>query len=191
MESTIYTVDGKTFELQHHGVKGMKWGRRKARPQSTGTGRRSGQTATDSAQSEAARKEARRAKAKRAAKVGAALVGTALAVYGAKKASDVLKDKAYQKALERGRKATEDLIHRKINTDFAAAVYSKDLRKIRELDDQISALNKYLAKSDIRYAERASRNTVAAVKELMGKNYELPLATLKKMGIKTFDPKFF
>lgn len=29
MESTIYTVDGKAFELQHYGVKGMKWGRRR------------------------------------------------------------------------------------------------------------------------------------------------------------------
>lgn len=29
MESTIYTVNGKTFELQHHGIKGMKWGRRR------------------------------------------------------------------------------------------------------------------------------------------------------------------
>lgn len=29
MESTTYTVDGKEFELQHHGVKGMKWGVRK------------------------------------------------------------------------------------------------------------------------------------------------------------------
>lgn len=33
MESTIYTVGGKEFELQHHGVKGMKWGvRRKRKP---------------------------------------------------------------------------------------------------------------------------------------------------------------
>jgi hypothetical protein len=31
MESTIYTVGGKEFELQHYGVKGMKWGVRKAR----------------------------------------------------------------------------------------------------------------------------------------------------------------
>jgi hypothetical protein len=29
MESTIYTVAGREFELQHYGVKGMKWGRRK------------------------------------------------------------------------------------------------------------------------------------------------------------------
>ena len=29
MESTIYTVAGKDFELQHYGVKGMKWGVRR------------------------------------------------------------------------------------------------------------------------------------------------------------------
>lgn len=90
MESTIYTVGGKTFELQHHGVKGMKWGRRKARPQSTGSGRRGGQTTANSYQSEAARKEARRAKAKKIAKIGAAAVAAGLAAYGAKKVYDVL-----------------------------------------------------------------------------------------------------
>lgn len=29
METTAYTVDGKEFELNHYGVKGMKWGVRK------------------------------------------------------------------------------------------------------------------------------------------------------------------
>ena len=29
MESTIYTVGGKSFELRHHGVKGMRWGVRR------------------------------------------------------------------------------------------------------------------------------------------------------------------
>lgn len=31
MESTTYMVAGQTFELKHYGVKGMKWGHRKAR----------------------------------------------------------------------------------------------------------------------------------------------------------------
>ena len=30
METTIYTVNGQSFELRHYGVKGMRWGHRKA-----------------------------------------------------------------------------------------------------------------------------------------------------------------
>ena len=106
METTIYTVGGKTFELRHHGVKGMKWGRRKARPQATGTGRRGGQAPADSAQSEAARKQ----KMKRAAKIGAAVVGTALTAYGAKKIHDVVRDKNHKIRMEQGRKEIKRLI---------------------------------------------------------------------------------
>ena len=36
MESTTYTVNGQQFELQHHGVKGMKWGVRRAKKSSGG-----------------------------------------------------------------------------------------------------------------------------------------------------------
>lgn len=35
MESTIYTVNGQSFELRHYGVKGMKWGHRKASAKQT------------------------------------------------------------------------------------------------------------------------------------------------------------
>ena len=31
MDKTIYIVNGREFELKHYGVKGMKWGKRKAR----------------------------------------------------------------------------------------------------------------------------------------------------------------
>ena len=31
MESTTYTINGRSFELQHHGIKGMRWGVRKKR----------------------------------------------------------------------------------------------------------------------------------------------------------------
>ena len=62
METTTYMVAGQEFELRHYGVKGMKWGRRKARPEPVGMGRR-GQGADNSPEAEAARKEARRQKA--------------------------------------------------------------------------------------------------------------------------------
>lgn len=92
MEATTYIVDGKEFELKHYGVKGMKWGRRKARPQVMGTGRSSGQTA-DSPEAQAARREVRRQNAKRAMKIGAAVVGTALAAYGTYKMAQYMQNK--------------------------------------------------------------------------------------------------
>lgn len=92
METITYTVVGKEFELKHYGVKGMKWGRRKARPEPVGASRR-GRATADSPEAQAARKEARRQRAKRAMKIGVAVVGTALAVHGAKKLHDMVRDK--------------------------------------------------------------------------------------------------
>lgn len=46
MESTIYTVDGRDFELQHYGVKGMKWGVRRKQIRDAKADRRIGQTST-------------------------------------------------------------------------------------------------------------------------------------------------
>ena len=107
MSVTTYTIEGKTFtvrrasdQLQHHGVKGMKWGRRKARPLATGTGRRPRQTA-DSPESQAARKK----RLKRAVKIGAALTASVLAVYGAKKVRDVVRDKNLQLKLANAKAA--------------------------------------------------------------------------------------
>ena len=110
MEHITYTIDGKEFELKHFGVKGMKWGRRKARPQATGAGQRGGKATDNSPDAQAAAKEARRQKAKRAVKIGAAVVGTALAAYGAKKLHDTVRDKNYNYRMEQGKKAIDQYI---------------------------------------------------------------------------------
>ena len=181
MESTTYTIDGKEFELQHHGVKGMKWGRRKAQPQSTGGGRRGRQVSTDSPEAQAAAKEARRKKAKRAVAIGAAVVGTALAVYGAKKASDALKDKAFKKAHDRGKRQIEKFMDEQFFKNVTPKYNDKDAL-VKALDAHESEFRR-LSLENTRYANRASANTISAVKELLGKNYELPLAQLKRMGL--------
>lgn len=118
MESTTYTVNGMEFELQHHGVKGMKWGRRKARPAPVGVGRRGGQV-DNSTETEAARKEVRRQKAKRAAKIGAAVVAAGLAAYGAKKVHDFVRDKNERIYLEQGRKEVGRILNGTVYRDNA------------------------------------------------------------------------
>lgn len=95
----------KETELFHVGVKGMKWGRRKARPTGSGAGRRGG--ATQATTNPAAQKQARKSKAKRALKIGAAVAGTALAAYGTYKISKLVRDKRAQKAIESARRADE------------------------------------------------------------------------------------
>lgn len=191
MESNTYTVNGIEFELQHHGVKGMKWGKRKARPEAVGRtsgGKQSAMTEEDRA------KEARRKKVKRAAIIGAAVVGTALAAYGAKKASDALKDKAFKSAHERGKKQIEKYMDEQ---------FLKNIRPIyNDKDALVKALDKHevefrrLSMENNQYANRASKNTVSAVKELLGKNGEMPLAQLKRMGLSVavpsvVDPNYF
>lgn len=87
MSNYILTADGHLYhyastdgELYHYGVAGMKWGRRKARPVTAGTGRRGGQA---NEQDRKANEQDRKARTKKAMKIGAAAVGTALAAYGA------------------------------------------------------------------------------------------------------------
>ena len=65
MESNTYTVNGLEFELQHHGVKGMKWGKRKARPEPIGDRFRRGFNSVKDAAKKAARKAAGTELAKR------------------------------------------------------------------------------------------------------------------------------
>ena len=114
--------------LCHHGVKGMKWGVRKAKKLVRTSGRFLKKTAgyasktiakgrvthpNGSNKSSTTMKNNEQykdkvSKAKKAVKVGAAVAGTVLAVYGAKKLNDVLHDFNYEqgmRAIERIQRA--------------------------------------------------------------------------------------
>lgn len=131
-------------------------------------------------------------KQKKVIKAGAAVAGTALAAYGAYRFSEYAKDKAFKQAYERGSKATL-----KYMKDFDTANAIANF-KTRHTDDtffktaaQGDKMFEYMSKQDMAYAKRASRNTVAAVKTLMGKNYELTIGELLNSGVKVFVPEHF
>lgn len=104
--SDYYVI--KNGELYHYGVKGMKWGIKKAVQQVGTRFRKSGydafrvssrrlkanvsSTARATQQNVDAQRQARINKAKKAVKIGAVVAGAALAVYGAKKLNDVMRD---------------------------------------------------------------------------------------------------
>lgn len=168
---TFYAVPRRSNELYHWGVKGMKWGRRKARPTPV-VGTRRAPAATNADQ--IAQREARKAKVKKAVKIGAAVAGTALAAYGAYKVSKALKNKAYSVAHKRGVEAAS-----KFMDNYKKANNGRDSVK------KVGEIGRYLSESNHDYASRSSRTTAAAVKTLLGKNYEMPIGELWNMGINT------
>ena len=122
------------------------------------------------------------AKRKKALKVGAAVAGTALAAYGAYKASEAIKDKAFKTAYERGTKATSEYMKKYNSSIFSEAISSgsemtKDraMRKSAQLATNLDIDNR-------RYAKNASKNTVAAIKTLAGKNKGATAAELLSKG---------
>ena len=168
METNIYTIDGKEFELKHYGVKGMKWGRRKVRPEPVGVSRRGGKASTDSPEAQAAAKEARRAKAKRAVKIGAAVVAAGMAVYGAKKLHDAVRDKNYEYRMEQGSKAIDAYI--KKTTTWSTP--GEDWRVRRAQEDRDQKYFEQVFKAASRQADKDSFGTAVrnVVTDYLDKN---------------------
>lgn len=135
-------------ELAHHGVKGMKWGRRKVRPDSVST-------PNARAMSPEEAKAQRKAKAKKAVAIGAAAVGTALAAYGGYKLSKFIKSEAGKRSYESGKKYAQEHFFSKM-----------DMNKQAEYHSLLRAGRQTLANTDMR-TRKVSNSTVEAVKYLM------------------------
>lgn len=103
-----------TDELYHYGVKGMKWGKRKARYTSP-TSRSGGKTQSKQTE-DTPKKKGLSKNTKRAIAIGAAAAGTALAAYGTYKASKYVKDLASTHAWERGKKYADEHFYSKVTS---------------------------------------------------------------------------
>ena len=110
----MYEYDNQNDEyLMHYGIKGMKWGvRRYQKKDGTLTSQGKKQHGEDD--SSESKKKVLTDRKKKAIKVGAAVAGTALAVYGAYKIHEVVRDKNLDIRINEG-KAKCDRMYKKLD----------------------------------------------------------------------------
>lgn len=164
-------------ELYHYGVKGMRWGKRKAKYESSSQTKGGGSSNKDNE-----REIKRKSNMKKTLTIGAAAAGTALAAYGAYKLSKVAKEKAFIKNYDRATKAVEKLLNDKKSShiELKSGLYNKKDKWVQDT----------LMEDAYRYAKRHSSSTKSAVKTLLGKNRVFTVAELMNMGIDVSMPDF-
>ncbi len=125
-----------TKELYHYGVPGMRWGIRRGNRASSSSKKQSSEKNTESSESK------KQTRGKTAIKIGAAAVGTALAVYGAKKVHDLVRDK---NTAIRISKEYERLITSGLSRGYSP---TKDADFLRQLGEAARDRARSSAKSD-------------------------------------------
>ena len=134
------------------------------------------------------------ARRKTALKVGAAAAGTALAAYGAYKASEAIKEKAFKINQERGNKAVKSYMSKYSTSDLNLIRDSLDSghaageaygnRLLFSRNERMTKLSNKLYKDTADYVDRNSKKLIPAIKTVMGKNREFTTAELLNMGLK-------
>ena len=132
-------------ELYHHGVKGMKWGHRKARNTSSAIGNRYRSKAAES-QRKADSKQPMSTKKKVAiaAGVGAAVAATALAVYGGKKMSTYIKSEAGRRSYETGKKYAQEHFFSNGDYEYGRRALANTDKRTRRVSNSTVEAVKYL-----------------------------------------------
>ena len=155
-------------ELYHYGVKGMKWGVRRARKNDV-SGTSSKKRKTDNDDNQTTKKKGLSDRQKTALKIGAAAAGTALAAYGAYKVSNMIKDKAADRSYRSGKQIADKYLKEAValKIDNNGIISKKN-----STDVNLSNLSKY--RNTMKYTDartkKVSSSTIEAYKYLRNKD---------------------
>lgn len=153
--------------LIHYGVKGMKWGHRKARSQAYVDAANRAQMAKAqykqakvdaraAAKAERNTPEAKAARRKKALKVGAAVAGTALAAYGAYKLNNYVK-------------ANHTLIEAKRGHDYAQKMFEDGVKRATEWEK--APITPGVIRETVTIANNSGRDAMDAARQASRDNF--------------------